>query len=72
MNHPQLVSLAFLTKLFEEMFAQDGVSNQTIYAADKLTTDGCTNKFTATKPTPPCYIWQNVWCKQMGTHIANL
>jgi len=59
-------------KTIEEMFPQDGVSNQTIYAADEPTTDGCTNKFTTKKPTQPCYIRQNVWHKQMGTHIANL
>jgi len=59
-------------KTVEEMFPQDGVSNQTINAADEPTTDGCTNTFTTKKPTQPCYIRQNVWHKQMGTHIANL
>jgi len=72
-NESSTTSVSFIsTKTVEEMFTQDGVSNQTIYAADKPTTDGCTDKFITKKPTQPCYIWQNVWCKQIGTHIANL
>jgi len=59
-------------KTADDMFTQDGETNETIYAADKPTTDGSTNKFTTNKPTQPCYIQQNVWHKQMGTHIANL